>query len=480
VLLWCAPAALASPSSPVHVTGTVAATAPDGSGGYYIGGSFTAVDGVPINNAAHILANGSLDQSWNPDPTGCGYSDVRALAVSGSTVYLGGFFCSITDAAGTGTVARDDAAAVSAATGRDTGWDPAPVGPVYALAVSGSTVYLGGEFSRINDPANTTTGGIARNNAAAVSATTGLDTGWNPNPNGYVAALALSGSTVYLGGRFSSITDSTGTTTVTRYHAAAVNATTGHDTGWNPDPYFGKANPNSGSVNALAVSGTTVYIGGYFTAIAGATPTARVPRDNAAAVNATTGGATGWDPNPNNAVNAIAVSGSTVYLGGYFGLITGPAGTIEEIDSGAAAVNATTGLGTGWSDSLGTVNAIAASGSTVYAGGASFATAASTAPTGAAITRIKSHHNGNITLKLDTPGRGRLKIVATAPPNHGVFARERLKARRRGALQVLVKPSAAGTKLLRRHHKLKLALSITYTPTGGKPHTLSYSGLPLG
>jgi hypothetical protein len=38
-------------------------------------------------------------------------------------------------------------------------------------------------------------------------------------------------------------------------------------------------------------------------------------------------------------------------------------------------------------------------------------------------------------------------------------------------------PSAAGAKLLRHHRKLKLALSITFAPHGGRPSTVKFRGL---
>jgi len=47
------------------VAGVVFATAADGSGGWYIGGSFTAVGGLPRSHLAHILADGR-------GPTGAG------------------------------------------------------------------------------------------------------------------------------------------------------------------------------------------------------------------------------------------------------------------------------------------------------------------------------------------------------------------------------------------------------------------------
>ena len=339
-----------------QVNGEVDAMAPDGSGGYFIGGTFTAVGGVAISNAAHILANGTLDTSWNPNPN----DQVEALAVSGSTVYLGGAFTSVENSTGSGSVTRDYAAAVDATHGYDTGWNPNPSSFVLSLAVSGSTVYLGGVFSSVEN--STGSGSVTRDYAAAVDATSGYDTGWNPNPNSEVDALAVSGSTVYLGGFFSSVENSTGSGSVTRDYAAAVDATHGYDTGWNPSP--------NNEVFALAVSGSTVYLGGEFTSVENSTGSGSVMRDYAAAVDATHGYDTGWNPNPSSPVVALAVSGSTVYLGGVFTSVENSTGSGSVTRDYAAAVDATNGYDTGWNpDPNNEVLALAVSGATVYVGG---------------------------------------------------------------------------------------------------------------
>jgi hypothetical protein len=59
------------------------------------------------------------------------------------------------------------------------------------VEVSGSTVYVGGGF--------TTVGGAGRNNIAALDST-GTATAWNPNANSSVRDVEVSGSTVYVAG----------------------------------------------------------------------------------------------------------------------------------------------------------------------------------------------------------------------------------------------------------------------------------------
>ena len=340
----------------VNPGGSVDAVVSDGAGGEYIGGNFDAVGGVAVSDAAHILANGTVDPHWQPSPNGT----VWTLAVSAGTVYLGGEFTSIENSSGTGTVTRDYAAAVDASTGFDTGWNPSPSAEVQALVVSGATVYLGGEFMSIENSSGT--GTVTRDYAAAVDATSGFDTGWNPSPNEPVYALAVSGDTVYLGGDFSSIENSSGTGTVTRDYAAAVDATTGFDTGWNPNP--------DGAVEAVAVSGDTVYLGGQFTSIENSSGTGTVTRDYAAAVDAGNGFDTGWAPNPNGTVFTLAVSGGTVYLGGSFTSIENSSGTGTVARSELASVDTTNGYDTGWNPDAGsTVRVVAVSSGAVLAGG---------------------------------------------------------------------------------------------------------------
>ena len=234
---------------------------------------------------------------------------------------------------------RHHIAALDASTGRPTGWNPNVDGAVDALALSGSTLYAGGSFTSI--------GGAARSQIAALDITTGRATAWNANANppitcetekcpaGFgVLTLAVSGSTVYAGGYFTSIGGQA------RNRIAALDTRTGDASAWNPnlagpDAYY----EFDEYVDALAVSGTTVYAGGGFTSIGGQA------RNNLAALDLTTGSATGWNPNPDGAVQALALSASTVYVGGSFTSIGGAARRrIAALDAGTG--QAMTGIPT--------------------------------------------------------------------------------------------------------------------------------------
>jgi uncharacterized repeat protein (TIGR01451 family) len=324
--------------------GRVDAIVHDGAGGFYIGGDFTHVGQTARNNAAHILADGTVDPGWDPNPN----SVVVALAVSGSTLYMGGGFTTVN-----GTVRRFAAAAVSATTGDALAWDPEPGGAVLALAVSGSTVYMGGNFTSVNDSVDGTT---TRHYAAAVDSTTGVATGWQPvgengTPlNAEVNALTVSGSTVYIGGDFTYCCASDG-------YLAAVDATSGASVKW--------AEAVNGPVEALAVSSSTVYAGGYFGEVEG--QNGGVSGEHVAEIG-TDGVASSWDPKVTATVRALAVSGSTVYIGGDFSGSGSVNGSLTR--NGLAALDAATGTATAWDPNAnGSVDSLALSGSTVATGG---------------------------------------------------------------------------------------------------------------
>src|SRR4030042_1805457 len=137
------------------------------------------------------------------------------MAISGSTIYAGGEFTSVGGQPRNRLAALDPNPA-SPTYGQATAWNPNADGAVRDFAHSGSTVYAGGDFTSI--------GGQARNRIAALDATTGLATTWNPNAYERVRTLRLSGSTVYAGGNFTSVGGET------RNRIAALAATPGRAT----------------------------------------------------------------------------------------------------------------------------------------------------------------------------------------------------------------------------------------------------------
>jgi hypothetical protein len=93
-----------TPDTPL-VEGSVFVMMPDEAGGWFLGGAFDAIGGVPRRNLAHLLADGSVDANWNPAVNAA----VNRLDLSGDTLYVGGEFTKASglDALGLGWIAFD-------------------------------------------------------------------------------------------------------------------------------------------------------------------------------------------------------------------------------------------------------------------------------------------------------------------------------------------------------------------------------------
>jgi hypothetical protein len=201
-------------------------------------------------------------------------------------------------------------------------------GTVRVEVIRGNIVYLGGNFTAMIPAGSTGTGSVTRNGAAAVNLDTGALLNWNPNvTGGAVYAIDTSGSNVYIGGAFSTVGGAT------HRRLVEVNNSTGAVV-----TAFHRPAPNA-AVRGLKVSGSNLYVGGSFTTMGGAS------HPYAVRLNATTGALdTAWAPAVDNEVRAFAVdSGNTrVVLGGFFRNLNG------QSFIGVGAVNTTTGATVPW------------------------------------------------------------------------------------------------------------------------------------
>jgi hypothetical protein len=147
---------------------------------------------------------------------------------------------------------------------------------VWAIAVVGDTVVVGGSFTRVTDSRRTHT--YTRRNIFAYGLHDGVIRPFAPAVDGAVYALAAGpGNTVYLGGAFKTVNGAAqrGLARLTLANQRVATFT---------------AKINWGDVRALAVQGNRLYAGGTFSAING------LPRVALARLNASTGGVdTGFD-----------------------------------------------------------------------------------------------------------------------------------------------------------------------------------------
>jgi outer membrane protein assembly factor BamB len=358
--------------------GSMFAVTPDGRGGFFVGGSFDGADGSSCRGFARVTDAGSVDRAW------CGVVNgpVYTTAVAGQRVYVGGAFSRSRGVQRRGLVALDRQSPRVAA------WRPSPrpcgivlavavaYGRVYAseaargcqrvsaydlrtgrrvwttntngltsnaLAAAHGRLYVGGEFLRI--------GGHRRRGLAALDARTGRVAAWRADVHDRygadVYALAVRGTTVFVGGSFETLGNRP------RAGLGAVDRD-GHVLPWKPltgDSY----------VMALHVRGDSVFVAGSFAQLGGAR------RRAFGAVDAVTGRLE-WQPEgevQHSYVYAISSSEAKVAVGGD-AVATGRSIGRRNL----AAIDAVTGLPLPWSPRLdGDVSALVADESSVYVGG---------------------------------------------------------------------------------------------------------------
>jgi hypothetical protein len=302
----------------------------------YVAGSFTTIAGVAANSIAKW--NGA---SWSALGTGITQSggiqagQVFALAVDGNDLYVGGFF-----------TAAGGLPNYGFAKWNGTTWSqPGGVGSsgtVRAISIQGTNLYISGTFTSVG--ALTPTGGVIATNIGKWDGTNWSGVGGGQNGTGY--ALASDAKTLYSGGTFSIaggvLVNSIGKWDGTNWKALGR----GFDV----------------SLAAIATQGTNVYVAGSFSR-AGGIAINRIARWDGADWQPLGGGVSGG-------VSALAATESFLYAGGSF------------VTAGGVTVNRIAKWdGTNWS-ALGTgvnvgVNAIAVYGNEIFIGGG-FSTAGGT------------------------------------------------------------------------------------------------------
>jgi len=195
--------------------------------------------------------------NYTPNITnGAAYKSAEANGM----LYVGGSFTSVTAAAGTtptGTFTRNHILAFNAATGSiSTSFAPNVNGDVWAIVPSGTSLYIGGSFSSVN--------GVARRGLAKIDATTGaVDTSFNAAlTSGNVTEAALVSGRLIISGTFPK-------------KILAVNPASGANTGYINVAVTGSVASNAGPVEvyrfAVNPAGTKLVGVGNFTTVGGAT-----------------------------------------------------------------------------------------------------------------------------------------------------------------------------------------------------------------
>jgi hypothetical protein len=254
---------------------------PDGSGGWYVGGTFDCVDGGTQSDFAHILSGGQVDPAMSFQ-VGSNYvrGGVYDLVSDGNTLYLGGSFQTVNGQP------RNNLAAIDLATKTLLPWAPDTNSEVSCLALDNSALYVGGEF--------TTIGGQPRPDVGAVDKSTGSALSWNPQPNYLVYSMAVTNSIVYILGGFYQMGG------LPRNSIAAVDETSGAVLPWT-------SSVNLSNYTSLFLSGGSLYIAGI----------------GFQQTDLTTGATASWGPTMNGTANEVSAMGTTLYVGGSFNQVGG-------------------------------------------------------------------------------------------------------------------------------------------------------------
>jgi uncharacterized repeat protein (TIGR01451 family) len=248
--------------------------------------------GLALSIAGASLAGAALPVV--PDPTWGTNGKVDVVLRVGSTIYVGGTFTELDDTQSTETTPASNLAGIDATTGQPTGFAPALDGEVFALAASpdGSRLYVGGNFNTVN--------GKTQKKIAVFSTATGALMTWKPAagwPNNVIRTIAVGPSSLYVGGAFTKI----GQSALSRI--AELSSSNGSLV-----PGFTASADNL--VRALVLTSSRLYMGGNFAAVDGTS------QKSLTALNPTTGASISGVYHPTYPVLALTPGSTRLYAGG--------------------------------------------------------------------------------------------------------------------------------------------------------------------
>jgi hypothetical protein len=224
----------------------------------YFGGAFTAYHLALMNGLGAVDATtGSLTSGCNLAGLLNSGATVNAIAETSTHLFVGGVISSYAGQAVQNLIKVHKATCALDTTFTKT----RGVGStVNALALSGDSLYLGGNFNNYRDDSGSGTQPAPK--LAKVDLDSGnLDTIFTKTmgANNQVYALAVSGGALYVGGAFTTYRNDAGSITLTAKYLAKVDRVSG-----NLDTTFTQSTGAGGTVYALAISSGALYVGGNF------------------------------------------------------------------------------------------------------------------------------------------------------------------------------------------------------------------------
>jgi uncharacterized delta-60 repeat protein len=280
-----------------------------------IGGGFTSVNGVSNAYLARLNSDGTLDTTFAPQPN---LQILCLMLQTNGQIVVGGDFTELVPTGATAVSDFNYLARLNSDGSIDTTFNPDPSGPVYCLGENSTgQIIIGGAFASVTPNAGTTVYNVQ--NVARINSNGGLDTTWYPDPNSPVAALlVLSNGQVVAGGSFTAweqnanITNVTAGPIVDSNYISIINTDGTIDTAFAP-------NPNGALSNLALQPNGQILLGGSFSSLQPNGTGIASERSDIARINANGTVDPSFDPSLNGDVDTITVlQDGSLFVGGNF------------------------------------------------------------------------------------------------------------------------------------------------------------------
>jgi len=285
---------------------------------YIAGGYVNTSNGTIGSNLNRFnLTTGALDTTFNPNPQGT----VQAIGVQlNGQIVIGGSFTTVRPLGATTATVRNYIARLNPDGSIDPSFDPNLNGVVSAVNIlANGQIVIGGNFT--TEMPNGTTTQYTVYYIALLNADGTVDTKFKPTPDGQVYSITVqTDGKIVCGGVFTTMEPNGASSTTFRAYIARLNPDGSLDTGFDPEA-------NGGVACIVEQSDGKLLIGGEFTTLSPglatqtpSSPVTTIQRDYLARLNEDGTVDTAFNPNPDNAVNSIALAadGVSIFVGGDF------------------------------------------------------------------------------------------------------------------------------------------------------------------
>lgn len=281
------------------IEGEVRAVVSDGSGGWYVGGKFTNVDGQARTNLVHILSDGKTNPAFVAKVS----DRVSSMILLGKNLVVGTAGASDMG----GSVLLFDAKS-----GGNPKWKLDSSWPVRSLAVDGGSIFATGKFKLANKTSESNKATVAIGIGVIDSSTGAIqafksDVDLSTQMLESIRAIATANGRLYVGGTLENLDSD----------LIVIDLKSGKK---HPAPSIRETGNYGGTVSAILAAGTSVYIAGAFKTVDGK------PRSGIAELDSSTSELKPWSAQLSEKMKyvlSLAVDDKSLfvgYWGGQFGL----------------------------------------------------------------------------------------------------------------------------------------------------------------